>query len=239
VSGGRPRSKSDQMLICIPDVLSPDEIQTVHEVFSRASWVDGRETAGAQSALAKDNLQLPEESPEAKALGEHVLAALSRSSLFLSAALPKRIYPPLFSRYRPGHRFGVHIDNAIRAVRGTPVRIRTDLSATLFLGDPDSYDGGELVIEDKFGAQSVKLPAGHMVLYPSSSLHRVAPVTRNERLVSFFWMESMVRDDGERELLFDLDQSIQSLAGSFGLDHPEVVRLSGLYHNLVRRWAET
>jgi PKHD-type hydroxylase len=226
------------MLICIPDILSADEIREFRAVLGGASWVDGRETAGAQSAIAKDNLQLAEGSPEAKALGERVLAALSQSALFVSAALPAKIFPPLFSRYQPGHQFGIHVDNAVRAVKGALFRMRTDLSGTLFLSDPGDYDGGELVIEHGFGAQEIKLPAGHLVLYPSTSLHRVAPVTRGERLVSFLWLQSMVRDEGERAILFDLDQSIQALAGDLGLGHPEVVRLSGVYHNLVRRSAD-
>ena len=227
------------MLICIPDVLSADEVRAFRSVLARADWTDGRATSGLQAASAKNNLQLPENAPDAKMLGERVMDALGRTPLFVSAALPRKTYPPIFSRYQPGQSFGVHVDNAIRPVKGTSIRIRTDLAATLFLGEPDTYDGGDLVIEDRFGAQAVKLPAGHMVLYPASSLHRVEAVTRGERLVSILWIESMVRDDGERELLFDLDQSVQALTESLGFEHPEVVRLTGLYHNLVRHWADT
>jgi PKHD-type hydroxylase len=227
------------MLICIPDVLSAEEIREFRATLARADWADGRATSGLQAAGAKNNLQLPESAPEARMLADRVLEALGRAELFVSAALPRKTYPPVFSRYQPGQSFGVHVDNAIRPVKGTSVRVRTDLAATLFLGDPEAYDGGDLVIEDRFGAQAVKLPAGHLVLYPASSLHRVEPVIRGERLVSVLWIESMVRDDGERALLFDLDQSIQALAGALGLEHPEVVRLTGVYHNLVRHWADT
>jgi PKHD-type hydroxylase len=227
------------MLLAIPDLLQAPEVAMFRRELAAADWIDGRATAGAQSAGVKRNRQLPESSPVAQRLGEQVLAALARSPLFVSAALPLRIFPPLFNRYGGGESFGVHVDNAIRAIPGTVLRMRTDLSATLFLADPDDYDGGELVIEGRFGAQEVKLPAGHMVLYPASSLHQVRPVTRGERIASFFWIQSMVADDAERELLFDLDQSIQRLAGERGVGDAEVVALSGVYHNLVRRWAQT
>ena len=226
------------MLLVIPDLLSPSEAARLAGDIMNAAWVDGAATAGAQSGAVKRNRQLPEDSPIARRAGERILEALAGNALFLSAALPLRIFPPLFNRYGLGEGFGLHVDNAIRAVPGTPVRIRTDLSATLFLADPDSYEGGELVIEDSYGAQSVKLPAGHMVLYPATSLHRVEPVTAGERLASFFWLQSMVRDDGERAILFDLDQTIQALAEARGIADPEVVRLTGVYHNLVRRFAE-
>lgn len=227
------------MLLCVPDVLTKEQVRDFRMTLGEAEWVDGRVTAGAQSGLAKHNLQLPEESPTARALGDQILDALAASPLFMSAALPLKIFPPLFNRYGPGQHFGTHVDNAIRVVKGTVVRVRTDLSATLFLTEPEDYDGGELVIEDRYGAQEVKLPAGHMVLYPATSLHHVQPVTRGARVSSFFWLESMVRDDGQRTLLFDLDQSIQELAGEVGMDHPSVVKLSGVYHNLIRRWANT
>ena len=227
------------MLVCIPSVLSKTQVAAMRTALSAAPWVDGAETAGAQSTLAKRNQQVAEGSKEGKALGESVLDALAANALFLSAALPLKIFPPLFNKYESGEHFGAHVDNAIRAVRGAPVRIRTDLSATLFLCDPDEYDGGELEIETPFGAQSVKLEAGDMVLYPSTSLHRVTPVTRGARIASFFWMQSIVRDDGERALLFDLDQSIQALAIARGHQDDEVIRLTGVYHNLVRRWADT
>ena len=226
------------MLLVIPDLLSPSEAARLAGDIMNAAWVDGAATAGAQSGAVKRNRQLPEDSPIARRAGERILEALAGNALVLSAALPLRIFPPLFNRYGLGEGFGLHVDNAIRAVPGTPVRIRTDLSATLFLADPDSYEGGELVIEDSYGAQSVKLPAGHMVVYPAKSLHRVEPVTAGERLASFFWLQSMVRDDGERAILFDLDQTIQALAEARGIADPEVVRLTGVYHNLVRRFAE-
>jgi PKHD-type hydroxylase len=203
-----------------------------------ADWIDGRATAGPQAAGVKRNSQLPPDSPVGTAAAERILEALSTSNLFRSAALPLKILPPLFNRYGVGDGFGVHIDNAIRAVPGTHVRVRTDLSATLFLSDPDSYDGGELVIEDDYGGQSVKLPAGHMILYPAKSLHRVDPITRGTRVAAFFWVQSMVRDDGERSLLFDLDRAIQSLTAARGIRSAEVMQLTGVYHNLVRRFAD-
>jgi PKHD-type hydroxylase len=225
------------MLLQIPDVLSPDEVASGRQRLEAATWVDGRVTAGHQSAMAKHNQQLPEDSPVARQLGDEILGALQRSPLFISAALPARVFPPLFNRYQGGHSFGNHVDNAIRHVPGTPHRIRTDLSATLFFVEPDEYDGGELVVEDTYGVHAVKLPAGHLVLYPSTSLHHVRPVTRGARLASFFWIQSMVRDDGERTLLFDLDSAIQ-LLGQGQPDHPVAVPLTGVYHNLLRRWAE-
>jgi PKHD-type hydroxylase len=182
-------------------------------------------------------MQLPEGSAAARELGAMVLSALEKNALFISAALPARVFPPLFNRYQGGQSFGTHVDNAIRQVTGTPHRIRTDLSATLFLTNPDEYDGGELAVEDTYGTHSVKLPAGHLILYPSTSLHHVRPVTWGARLASFFWIQSMVRDDGERTLLFDLDMGIQRLNGE-GAVHPSAVQLTGVYHNLLRRWAE-
>ncbi|MEZ6022785.1 MAG: Fe2+-dependent dioxygenase [Hyphomonadaceae bacterium] len=227
------------MLVCIPEVLTKAQVAAVRQRIDAAPWTDGRTTAGAQSAEVKRNTQLPEDEKAAREMGEVVLQALASNALFLSAALPLKIFPPLFNRYEPGDGFGAHVDNAIRPVRGTPVRVRTDLSATLFLCEPDDYDGGELVVEMPFGAQEVKLEAGSMVLYPSTSLHRVNAVTRGARVASFFWLQSMVRDEGERALLFDLDQSVQTLAALHGQSHPEVVRLTGVYHNLVRRWSDT
>jgi PKHD-type hydroxylase len=226
------------MLICIPDILAPAELTHCQSLLRDADWRDGRMTAGAQSALVKRNLQLPADSPAAREAGLIILRALGRNETFLSAALPKAILPPLFNRYVTGQTFGVHVDNAIRANPETGDRIRTDLSMTLFLSEPDSYDGGELVIETQYGSQEVKLPAGHMVLYPATSLHQVLPVTRGERVASFFWLQSMIRGTEERTILFDLDQTIQSLAGALGLEDDHAVRLTGLYHNLVRRWAE-
>ncbi len=225
------------MLLAIPDVLTAEKVLRARQVLESAEWVDGRATAGRQSARAKDNMQLAEGSAAARELGSMILGALEQNALFISAALPARVFPPLFNRYEGGQAFGTHVDNAIRQVTGTPHRIRTDLSATLFFAGPDEYDGGELVVEDAYGTHSVKLPAGHMILYPSTSLHHVRPVTRGARIASFFWIQSMIRDDGERTLLFDLDVAIQRLA-SEGAEHPSAVQLTGVYHNLLRRWAE-
>jgi PKHD-type hydroxylase len=226
------------MLIAIPDVLDADGVARLRALIDAADWVDGNVTSGPQAALAKRNQQLPEDAPATREAGAMVLDALGRSPLFFAAALPLKVFPPLFNRYAGGQDFGLHVDNAIRIQRGTDFRIRSDLSATLFLEDPQAYDGGELVIEDQFGPQTVKLPAGHLVLYPASSLHRVTPVTRGVRTASFFWLQSMVRDDGERRTLFELDGAIQSVAATQGQGDPAVVRLTGIYHNLLRRWAD-
>ncbi len=225
------------MLLPVPDVLSPEEVRQARGILERAEWVDGRVTAGHQSARSKDNQQIAEGSEASRLLGETILAGLQRHPLFVSAALPLRVFPPLFNRYEGGQNFGTHVDNAVRQVPGTPHRLRTDLSATLFFSEPAEYEGGELVVEDTFGVHSVKLPAGHLILYPASSLHHVRPVTKGRRLASFFWIQSMVRDDGERTLLFDLDTAIQRLSRDQP-DHPAAVQLTGVYHNLLRRWAE-
>ncbi|MEM5515451.1 Fe2+-dependent dioxygenase [Henriciella sp. AS95] len=224
------------MLICIPQLLSKAQVADIRTLIDAADWVDGRETAGAQSAKAKKNTQLPAGSPQGIEAQKIISAELGSHPLFLAAALPLKVFPPLFNRYSVGDRFGAHVDNAIRS--GPTTRIRTDLSATLFLTEAEDYDGGELLIETQFGAQEVKLEAGDMVLYPSSSLHRVTEVTRGARVSSFFWLQSMVRDDGERSLLFDMDQSIQTLASERGHEDGEVIRLTGVYHNLIRRWAD-
>lgn len=224
------------MMLHVPDVLRPEQAAAMLDALVRADWVDGRVTAGYQSARTKNNLQLPEQHPLARELGGEVLAALDRHPLFLGAALPVRVFPPLFNRYEGGGAFGVHVDNAIRQAAAGE-RIRTDLSATLFLTPPEEYEGGELLVEDTYGTQSVKLPAGHMVLYPATSLHQVRPVTRGARICSFFWIQSMVRDDGQRSVLFDLDIAIQRLSAE-APDHPAAVQLTGVYHNLVRMWAE-
>jgi PKHD-type hydroxylase len=224
------------MLLAIPDLLSPEQVASARSMLDRADWIDGRVTAGPQSARTKNNQQVSEGSAAAESVGDMILTALQRNPLFVSAALPLRVFPPLFNRYQGGHSFGNHVDNAIRQIGSTGHRIRTDLSATLFLADPDEYEGGELIVEDTYGVHSVKLPAGHMVLYPASSLHSVTPVTRGARLASFFWMQSMIRDDGERTLLFDLDTAIQRLTVDLP-DHPSVVQLTAVYHNLLRRWA--
>jgi PKHD-type hydroxylase len=225
------------MLLQIPNVLTKQQVREARAVLDAAEWVDGRVTAGHQSARAKDNEQIPEQHPAARQVGELIVSALARSPLFRSAALPLHVFPPLFNRYAGGQSFGSHVDNAIRQVSGTAHQLRTDLSATLFLSEPGDYDGGELVIEDTFGVQAVKLEAGNMVLYPASSLHHVRPVTRGARVSSFFWIQSMVRDDGERTLLFDLDLAIQRLAADHP-DHPAALQLTGVYHNLLRRWAD-
>ena len=225
------------MLLRIEKVLTEEEVGRAREVMDRAPWIDGRATAGHQSALVKENRQIKEGTPEARELGDLILRALERSPLFISAALPQRVFPPLFNSYEPGMHFGAHVDNAIRQIPGTAFRIRTDLSATLFLTRPDEYDGGELVVEDTYGTQSVKLPAGDMILYPATSLHRVTPVTRGARLASIFWVQSMVRDDGERSLLFDLDMAISQVSEATP-DNPGVVALTSCYHNLLRRWAD-
>jgi PKHD-type hydroxylase len=226
------------MMIAIPDVLKAEDVARVRAMIDAADWIDGNATSGAQSALAKRNAQLPEDSDVARVAGTIVRDALAASPLFVAAALPLKVFPPLFNRYAGGQAFGMHVDTAIRIRRGSDFRIRSDLSATLFLEPPEEYDGGELVIEDQFGVQSVKLPAGHMLLYPASSLHRVEPVTRGTRTASFFWIQSMVRDDNARRILFDLDSAVQSVATTQGQGDAAVVQLTGVYHNLLRRWAE-
>lgn len=224
------------MLLAIPNVLSPDQVAEARKILEAAEWIDGRDTAGHQGARVKKNLQLPLRSTAAEQLGEMILKALAASPLFMSAALPARILPPMFNRYEVGQTFGTHVDGAIRML-GNGNSVRTDVSCTLFFSNPDEYDGGELIVEDTYGSKSVKLPAGHMILYPSTSLHRVNPVTRGVRLCSFFWLQSMIRDDSRRSLLFDMDVAIQRLAGQMP-DHPSVVQLTGVYHNLLRQWAE-
>lgn len=226
------------MLTVIPDLLDGTNVGRVRALIESAQWVDGNVTSGHQSALAKRNMQLPEEAPKAQQAGEIILDALGRSPLFIAAALPLKIFPPLFNSYEGGQAFGVHVDNAVRVQASTGFRARSDLSITVFLEDPQSYDGGELTVETNFGVQQVKLPAGHAVLYPSSSLHRVEPVTRGRRTASFFWLQSMVRDDAARQMMFDLDSSIQGLATDLGHDNAQVIRLTGVYHNLLRRWAD-
>lgn len=225
------------MMLQIPNVLDLDQVAECRKHLDAAEWVDGRVTAGHQSAQVKKNQQIPEDHPVARQIGDAIVSILNRHPLFISAALPKRIFPPLFNSYAGGHSFGSHVDNSIRQIPGTNERIRTDLSATLFLCAPEDYDGGELIVEDTYGSHSAKLGAGDMVLYPSNSLHHVRPVTRGVRVCSFFWMQSLIRDDGQRTMLFDLDQSIQRL----GRDHPDhssIMELTAIYHNLLRQWAE-
>ncbi|KFG90675.1 PKHD-type hydroxylase [Sphingobium herbicidovorans NBRC 16415] len=226
------------MLTVIPDLLDSGSVHRIRSLIDAAQWVDGNVTSGHQSALAKRNMQLPEDAPQAQQAGQIILDALGKSPLFIAAALPLKIFPPLFNSYAGGQAFGVHVDNAVRIQAGTGFRVRSDLSITVFLEDPELYQGGELTIETNFGVQQVKLPAGHAVLYPSSSLHRVEPVVRGRRVASFFWLQSMIRDDAARQMLFDLDSSVQALAADLGHDNAQVIRLTGVYHNLLRRWAD-
>ncbi len=225
------------MLLHIPQVFSRDEVLRIRGALESADWLDGRVTAGYQSARAKHNLQLAEDNPLAREIAEAMLQRLWQHPLFMSAALPNKVFPPLFNRYSAGGSFDFHIDNAIRQVRNSAERVRTDLSSTLFFSDPEDYDGGELVIQDTYGTQRVKFAAGDLVLYPATSLHKVEPVTRGERLASFFWTQSLVRDDGQRTLLFEMDQAIQQLTRDVP-EHPALIQLTGNYHNLLRRWAE-
>jgi PKHD-type hydroxylase len=224
------------MLVQIPDVLTAAQVAEARGKLDAADWVDGRVTAGHQSAAVKNNQQLPEGHPLGRELGSMIVGALQRNPLFITAALPLHVFPPLFNRYAGGQSFGSHVDNAIRQVPGGG-RIRTDLSCTLFLSSPGEYEGGELIVQDIYGAHSVKLPAGHMVLYPATSLHHVRPVTSGARVSSFFWLQSMVRDDADRTLLFELDSGIRSLALERP-DHPAAVQLTAVYHNLLRKWSE-
>ncbi|ARU89768.1 Fe2+-dependent dioxygenase [Pseudomonas sp. M30-35] len=225
------------MLLHIPAVFNREEITRIREALEAAAWVDGKVTAGHQSAKAKNNLQLAEDSPLAKEISQAMLERLWNNPLFMSAALPNKVFPPLFNCYRSGDDFGYHIDNAVRQVKGSVERVRTDLSSTLFFSDPDEYDGGELTIQDTYGVQKVKLPAGDLVLYPASSLHKVAAVTRGSRFASFFWTQSLVREDSQRSLLFEMDNAIQQLSRDVP-EHPSLTQLTGTYHNLLRRWAE-
>jgi len=224
------------MLLHIEGVLTSEQVAKCRETLAAQSWVDGRVTAGEQSAQAKRNLQVPEDAPAARELGEMILGALGRNQTFVSAALPLRVFPPLFNRYDEGMAFDTHVDNSIRFAGS--VRFRTDVSATLFLTDPADYDGGELIVEDAYGEHAVKLPAGDMILYPATSLHRVAPITRGSRWASFFWAQSMVKSDEKRTLLWNLDNAIQALSLKVGQTDPEVISLAGSYHNLLRMWAE-
>ena len=224
------------MILAIPDVLNAEQLADGRRILDAAEWIDGRDTAGHQGALVKNNAQLPLRSPAAEQVGQIVLKALAAVPLFMSAALPARILPPMFNRYAGGQRFGTHVDGAIRTL-GNGHNVRTDISCTLFFSEPQEYEGGELEVEDTYGSKRIKLPAGHMVLYPSTSLHQVTPVTRGVRLCSFFWLQSMIRDDSRRSLLFDMDVAIQRLGGEMP-GHPALVQLTGVYHNLLRQWAE-
>ncbi len=225
------------MLLHIPGVFNSDEVRQIRDALEQAEWADGKVTAGHQSAKAKHNLQLPEDHPLVREISSEMLTRLWQNPLFMSAALPHKVFPPLFNCYTGGGSFDFHIDNAIRQVKNSVERVRTDLSATVFFSDPDEYDGGELVIQDTYGNQRIKLPAGDMVLYPGTSLHKVEAVTRGARFASFFWTQSLVREDSQRALLFEMDQAIQQLTQAVP-DHPALLQLTGNYHNLLRRWAE-
>src|SRR5580693_7481603 len=228
------------MLICVPNVLGKDEVADFRRIMDGCAWEDGRSTAGAQSALVKSNEQLPPDNEISRKLGHRIVSALTANPRFISAAIPLHIFPPLFNRYTAadGHHFGIHVDNAVRGDRLTGLRIRTDLSLTLFLSEPEEYDGGELAIEDYYGSHRVKLPAGHLVLYPSTSLHLVTPVTRGARICSFFWLQSMIKDPLARRMTFDMDNAIQALVHRLGRNDPEVRKLTNIYHNIIRYWAE-
>lgn len=227
------------MLLHVAQVLGADQVGAFRARLAAAQWIDGRVTAGYQSAQAKANAQLAEDDPLARELGAQVSAAVLQHPVFFSGALPRQVFPPLFNRYGEGQQFGFHVDNAIRYDRSQqpPQPLRTDLSATLFLSDPDDYDGGELVIEDSFGTHAVKLPAGDVLLYPASSLHKVQPVIRGVRVASFFWVQSLVRDDAQRRILFDLDVAIQTLQAPNSNDAAALLSLTGIYHNLLRQWS--
>jgi PKHD-type hydroxylase len=227
------------MLVTIPDVLKAEELAHIRRVLEGTNWVDGRTTAGDQAAKVKHNLQVPQDSQAAQELGQIVLRALASNPTFTTATLPARVLPPMFNRYDVGMTFGAHVDGSIRSAPGTGVRIRTDISSTLFLTPPEDYDGGELVVHDTYGAHTVKLPAGHLVVYPATSMHSVTPVTRGSRWASFFWTQSMVKDDWRRHMLYDLDMSIMRVRSQLADDDPAVVGLTAHYHNLLRHWAET
>lgn len=226
------------MLLQIPALFSPDEVRDIRAALESAPWEDGRATAGHRATSVKANLQIPLDHPVARQLGERILTRLSQTPLFIAAALPLRILPPRFNRYEGGGTYGNHVDNAIFPIPGTPLRVRTDVSTTIFFSDPEEYDGGELIVEDTYGEKGVKLPAGDAIVYPGSSLHRVAPVTRGTRYASFFWTQSLVRSDQQRRMLFDLDCAIQQLTGDHP-DHGTIDSFTNVYHNLLRQWSET
>jgi PKHD-type hydroxylase len=239
VRNGAQCFEANGMMLEIPEVLSRDEVRALRQLIDAGPWVDGNETSGHQSRLAKRNEQLAEGSQTAREASRMVTDALGRVPLFIAAALPLKVFPPLFNRYAEGGQFASHVDNAIRQLRGTDFRIRSDLSCTLFLEEPEDYEGGELVVEDMFGKHRVKLSAGSMILYPASSLHHVTPVTSGARVASFFWLQSMVRDHEQREQLFRLDTAIQTLTARDGGDNRTVIELTSIYHNLLRRWADS
>lgn len=226
------------MMLRIPDVLTPDQVKQCRQALEQAEWADGRETAGYVAAGVKSNRQLPLDHPVARQIGELILNRLSQNPAFISGVLPQRVLPPRFNRYEGGGEYGDHIDNAIFGVPGSPQRVRSDISATLFFSEPDDYDGGELTVQDSYGSHRVKLPAGHMVVYPGASLHHVTPVTRGVRFAAFFWIQSLVREDHRRALLLELDNAIQSVAQTQP-EHKAIARLTGVYHNLIREWSDT
>jgi PKHD-type hydroxylase len=226
------------MLLQIPELLSADDVRKARRLLEDTQWEDGRRTAGYRAASVKSNLQLPLDHPVTKELGDLIMERLSQTPLFIAAALPLRILPPRFNRYESDGTYGNHVDNAVFPIPGTHLRVRTDVSTTVFLSDPDDYDGGELIVEDTFGEHCVKLPAGDAIVYPGSSLHRVTPVTRGTRFASFFWTQSLVRDDQKRRLLFELDNSIQQLSADHP-DHSSADGFTNVYHNLLRQWSET
>jgi len=226
------------MMFRIRNVLTQQQVREARRALEAADWIDGRASAGHLAAQVKDNEQLAEDHPASGRVGELILQALGQHPEFLAAALPLKVLPPRFNRYRGGGRYGMHVDSSVFSVPGTPHRVRSDLSATLFLSEPDEYDGGELTVVDTYGEHSVRLPAGDMVLYPGSSLHRIGPVTRGTRIASFFWIQSLVRDEGQRALMWELDGAIQDL-GRDAPGHPALDRLTGVYHNLLRQWAQT
>jgi len=227
------------MLVTIPNVLNSNELAHIRTVLESTNWIDGRTTAGDQAAKVKNNLQIPIDAPEAQELGQIILRALGANERFMSAALPLRVLPPMFNRYDVGMTFGAHVDGSIRSLPGAGIRLRTDVSSTLFLTDPGDYDGGELIVHDTYGTHSVKLPAGHLVVYPATSMHSVTPVTRGSRWAAFFWTQSLVKDDWRRHMLYDLDNAIISVRSRLPDDDPAVVGLTAHYHNLIRHWSET
>ncbi len=227
------------MMLRIPNALTKTQVAECRAIIDAAEWIDGNVTSGHQSREAKSNMQLPERSEASRKAGDLILRALEHSALFVAGALPLKVFPPLFNRYAGGQLFDTHVDNAMRELKGTNFRIRSDLSATLFLTEPEAYDGGELVVEDTYGTHSVKLPAGDLIIYPASSLHHVTPVTKGARVSSFFWLQSMVREDAARGLLFDLDMATRRVAAEKGHKDPTVIQLTGIYHNLLRRWGDS
>ncbi len=226
------------MLLTIPDVMTAEQAQQCHQALAQAEWTDGRTTAGHIALKAKHNQQLPADHPLGRQVGDFILDTLGKHPTFISSALPLKVLPPMFNRYEGGGNYDYHVDNAIRGIPGTAHKVRTDISATLFLTPPEDYDGGELIIEDTYGTHQLKLPAGHLVIYPGTSLHRVAPVTRGARISSFFWIQSLVADDTQRSLLVQLDTAIQALTPQVP-DNPALVQLTGVYHNLLRQWSHT